>query len=663
MTRISGYSLRSLLLLAGMLVCFAAMPLPVLCADQPAWVELHSPHFTVVTDGGDKKGREVALRFEQMRAVFGGLLMRDRLTMSAPLTILAFKNDDQFYRTAPLRNGRPIAVPGFFISGDDQNFFVLNLSEDEPWRAVAHQFAHLLLNSNYPPAQGWFDEGLADYFSSIRVDNKQFEIGSDPELNSAYTENAASNQTDARNAPKSLTELLNTQTWLSIPELFATKRDTSTYQEGTHLALFYAGSWMVMHYLMHEKKLPETGQYFDLALNQHLPVEDAILKAYGVTAAQFEQAVKDYFHSFAGLSQTQNAPGSRASSTQAYGFPVPVGPDDVTITTQPLSADDARALAAEVMVRVPERREPGMKELQSLTTPPPASDSASKKWTDNEIAHRVLAWDDIQHSDFDAAAQELSTTATLNARDTWIRYYLSLLKYRLSLAHHGEIQGLANMIQDLRAVVGWYPEFAEAHNMMAMAQSEGGGATGALLTMRAAMRLSPRNEQYVYNLAQIYIAGRKFDAAKNLLDRLQASGNPQIAAAAHQRLEEMATVQKYGIGPAANAQKLAPQKSPFDVLDEEADRRARQQQATAPDTRPIQYAKGRLVSVDCSQAPVAILMVNVGGRTLRLRTADYKSLLLIGADTFSCDWSNRNVSVNYKPGGLADGDLVSVEVR
>ncbi len=48
---------------------------------------------------------------------------------------------------------------------------------------------------------------------------------------------------------------------------------------------------------------------------------------------------------------------------------------------------------------------------------------------------------------------------------------------------------------------------------------------------------------------------------------------------------------------------------------------------------------------------------------LKLRTPDYKSLLLIGADTFSCDWTNRAISVNYKPGGVADGDLMSVEVR
>jgi hypothetical protein len=48
---------------------------------------------------------------------------------------------------------------------------------------------------------------------------------------------------------------------------------------------------------------------------------------------------------------------------------------------------------------------------------------------------------------------------------------------------------------------------------------------------------------------------------------------------------------------------------------------------------------------------------------MKFRTADYKSLLVIGEDSLSCEWKNRKVAVNYKPGGAADGDLVSVEVQ
>lgn len=35
---------------------------------EQEWVEVHSPNFSVVTDAGEKKGRQVAMRFEQMRA-------------------------------------------------------------------------------------------------------------------------------------------------------------------------------------------------------------------------------------------------------------------------------------------------------------------------------------------------------------------------------------------------------------------------------------------------------------------------------------------------------------------------------------------------------------------------------------------------------------------
>src|SRR5271168_809845 len=98
-------------------------------AEQSPWLEIHSTHFTVITDAGEKKGREVALRFEQMRAFFATLLMKERLNEPLPLTILAFRNDKTYYQSAPLRQGQPIGVPGFLVPGEDQNFLVLNLSQ------------------------------------------------------------------------------------------------------------------------------------------------------------------------------------------------------------------------------------------------------------------------------------------------------------------------------------------------------------------------------------------------------------------------------------------------------------------------------------------------------------------------------------------------------
>ncbi|MGA7930568.1 MAG: hypothetical protein WCA20_31800 [Candidatus Sulfotelmatobacter sp.] len=656
-------------------------------AEPSPWREIHSTHYTVITDAGEKKGTEVALRFEQMRAVFALLLMKERLNEPVPLTIVAFKNDKNYYQSAPLRQGQPIDVSGFLLPGEDRNFIVLNLFEQESWCAVAHDFAHLLLNSNYPQVPGWFDEGLAEYFSSIRLDDKKYEIGGDPELHSVFTQDLLQNQREVLNPPKSLTELLGGQVWLALPDLLTMKHDTSTFTEGTHHTLFYAQSWMVMHYLLHEKKLPETGTYFDLVENQHVPVEEAIQKAYGVTAAQFDQAVKDYFHSLTPLFVALDASKQAVPHTdppQVYQFPEIVGPDARTITAKVLPEKDASASTAGVRIRIPDRRQAGLLELQALATAPDPTaaklDRDKEKNQDdkknallvtavgNEIAHRALAWDHLQRQEFDAAAEELADAAALNPRDMWIRYYLSVLKYRIAQSKHAQIEGLPNMMQDLRAVLEWYPEFAEAYNLLAIAHMEGGGPVAAMQAERAAMQLSPRNQQYVYNMAEIHIADKKWDAARALLERLKGSGNPLVAAAARERLGQIPNEQKYGISAAAAAadKKLAAQPSPFDVLEQDAAKRAAAQatQSTSTaDKRPAKFFQGRLVGVDCSQSPAAVLTVTSGGVVLKLRTANYNSLPLIGADSFSCDWNNRSVSVNYKPGGLSDGDLMSVEVR
>src|SRR5271166_7079026 len=98
------------------------LPASAPASEQSPWLEIRSTHFTVITDAGEKKGREVALRFEQMRAFFATLLMKERLNEALPLTVLAFKSDKTYYQSAPLRQGQPISLPGLFVPGEDQNF-------------------------------------------------------------------------------------------------------------------------------------------------------------------------------------------------------------------------------------------------------------------------------------------------------------------------------------------------------------------------------------------------------------------------------------------------------------------------------------------------------------------------------------------------------------
>ena len=60
--------------------------------------------------------------------------------------------------------------------------------------------------------------------------------------------------------------------------------------------------------------------------------------------------------------------------------------------------------------------------------------------------------------------------------------------------------------------------------------------------MRKAIELSPRDEQYQFNLVQLYLEGKKFDEAASILRVLQWSSDQQIAA---RSAEQLLRVQKY----------------------------------------------------------------------------------------------------------------------
>lgn len=637
---------------------------PAFSADEPKWVEVHSAHYYVLTDAGEKRGREIALRMEQMRAIFGQLLLRDKMKMSVPITVIALKSDKYFGLVAPTKQNM---AKGFYLPGSDRVYIVLNLFESDPWRAIAHPLAHYLMNYNYPPAQGWFDEGFAEYFGSLRLDNKGADIGGDPEMASEWYEDAFENVTRNPKTPQSLTQLVSSPVWLSIVDLFTMKHDGSGGREGTHHTLYYAQSWMVVHYLINKNKLPETGVYFDLVLNQKVPVEKAIVQAFDLTPATFEEAVKTYFQSLSSLGISMDRskqPLDQADVAQPYHLPAPIGPDEIGMTVTAMMDAEARAIIGDVMARIPERREQALQELKQLTEDP----------KDNEAAHRALAWDYIQQRKFDDAADELDRASELDPHDSWIWYYRSVLKYRRAEETHHEMQGIANMMQDLRAVIDWYPEFAEAFNMLGMARVEGGGINSALEAQRLAISLAPRNLEYQFNLGQIYVAGKKWDQARDLFTRLKAASDPRVAGAAKRQLDDLASLQKYGIRPQRAGETQRPEgaaSAPAVVSSSGNDDDDESDSGTLPkpvppkpgSTGPVQHLKGKLVASDCAKPPEAMITFLVGMKTYKMHTSDYKSMLVIGQDQFSCEWKNKIVSVNYRAVGNSGGELVSVEVQ
>lgn len=625
-----GSGVRKISLLLSAWLAFSAAAASK--SDLPKWIRVSSLHFAVLTDAEEKNGVEVALRLEQMRALCGQLLLKDKLTMPEPLDVVAFQSYGEYAQVAPAQ-GQQAAAQGFFLPGDDRNYIVLNLADEESWLAVRREFAKIYLNYNYPPTPPWFDEGFARFFSSTRVDDHFATIGGDP---------------------ASLIQVLNSQPWQPLPDLFSLKAADVKSLKGPQQAQFAAESWIVMHYLLKKEKLPETGTYFGLVENQGQAVAQAIQQAYGMSAAQLEQSIKDYFHALStSPPQPSREPKAPPLPQGAWQVPVAVGPGDVGTSWAEVRLSQAQALIAEVMARVPEHREEAIGQLNTLVDQP---------LTESFIAHRALGWAYFADGKFKDALEEFQHALDLDGADPWTHYYIARTKYEMAQRGGEMFPGLANMMQDLRIVLDWNTDFAEAYHMLAMARVQGGGINSALQAMRQAIRLNPRNESYLLDLARVYMAGKKWDDATDMLERLKNSPDQQIASIARQNLQDLPTLKKYGLMPqhatAAN-NATAPSPSATDSDDESATTHAE----PPPDRRKVQFLKGRLIAVNCSQPPVAVLTVTSASRRLKLRTDDYKSLLLIGADEFSCDWRDRTVIANYKAGGKADGDLVSLEVQ
>ena len=88
-----------------------------------------------------------------------------------------------------------------------------------------------------------------------------------------------------------------------------------------------------------------------------------------------------------------------------------------------------------------------------------------------------------------------------------MHYYSALLMRREELLPtHSD---LPEMIKHLDTAIALDPTFADPYMLLAFAQMYAGDPATGLVTMQKAASLSPRNENYQFNLAQMYLNNQK----------------------------------------------------------------------------------------------------------------------------------------------------------
>jgi tetratricopeptide (TPR) repeat protein len=248
----------------------------VSAAEAPQWRTVATPNFTVVGDAGDHALQNVAARLEQFRAVLGRVLPGVKLSTPAPTVLVVFGSKAAYESFQPRFDGKAVQAAGFFQAGPDVNYIVLTLEGGgDGLRIAFHEYSHLVLHNWMAAAPVWLDEGLAEYYSSFAIadDGKTARIGA---------------------ALPHHVQLLH-QRFLPLIDVLALDRRSPLYNEGDQRTVFYAESWVLMHYLLMETP------HGDVKINSYLaaigrgePAAQAFEQAFQMAPAVMEQRLRDY---------------------------------------------------------------------------------------------------------------------------------------------------------------------------------------------------------------------------------------------------------------------------------------------------------------------------------------------------------------------------------
>lgn len=585
---------------------------PATWAQQ--WSQVQSPHFTVYTDAGEKRGREVALRFEQIHDAFGVILQKVRVNSPVPLTIIAFRNNKELSAFAPKYRGKTVQLAGFFQQGGDRDFIMVDLSSEGGWHVVYHEYGHLLVHTNLPPVPPWFDEGFAEYFATLHVDKRDIYFGE---------------MEDFQNY------ILRSQRWMKSAYLFGIRHDSPEYNEsGDHRSVFYAESWLVVHYLMDKRKMAEASKFLDLVQNQGKPIPEAFQSAFGMSTDKFDKELDGYF---------------RGSGTMRYyRHPAPAGIAEGAYSSKPISGLDAEAELADLRFHSPEGRTAAVAEFKGILAKDP----------NNVIANRSLGYAETMSGQREEALPHIRKAVELDPKDGHSHYlYAYLLSQSEPFAVGYENSTPSDTVKTMQvqaeAAIAANPELADAYEILGRAQMMEHDNDAALASLKKAIELNPQDNAYRFNLANYLAMRRSWEAAKMVLKQVMASSDTSAAEMARMQLAEIERRQTEGPLPRMAHSGL---RAPIRAAD------AAETSAVVVNL-PVHYAKGKLLRVDCSADPAAKFVVDVAGKEWTFSAADRNHMVLLGEDKLSCDWHDRKVAINYREQGESQGEIVSLEMQ
>jgi hypothetical protein len=591
-----------------LLVCVVFSPLLAPARDKPEnWVEVRSPHFSVVSDSNEEQARRVADQFERMRSVFHTLFPKIPIDTLGSITVLAVKEKKDFRELEPaayLAKGQ-LKLGGLFLRRADKNYVLLRLNAagEHPYAVVYHEYTHLLMSrAEWIPL--WLNEGLAEFYQNTDIREKEVALG--------------------QPSPENLI-LLSQNRLLPLATLFTIDHTSPYYHEENKGSIFYAESWALTYYLELRDSREKTNQLLDYAqlLSQHVDAVTAATRAFG-DLKQLQSALEAYVRQ--GSFQYFRVPGATDVDDSAFQFHVLSNVQADAVRADFLAYNqrtaDARALLDRILQEDP----------------------------NNVLAHETMGFLEFQEHHIDEARNSYAQAVKLDSQSYLAHYYFAAISMNGPLDEAGEAQ----VEGSLRASIKLNPSFAPSYDRLAaFLAMHHRNLDEARMMALTAVELEPTNLTYRMQTANVLLQmERGKDAVTVIRNAMPLASSPQETAMAENFLrhaEEYAQAQE-------QSERFAQQLKAATPVTETDSRGAEVRGSAVHDEAlpngPHHFVTGVLKDVHCN-TPAIDLNVIAAGKTLGLHSGNY----------FKIEYSTLGVALkkNLNPCADLEGKPAKVE--
>lgn len=604
---------RTILVLVTLLflLTFGPLNIPVFAKDN--WLSLRSKNFLLICNTSEKQMRLVGTRLEQFREVFAQLFPKAVHTTLVPTTVIVFKSDDSYRPFKPNAN-----TAGYFQAGPDVNYITLTTElrgERDPFTVIFHEYTHLLINNTSPNVPLWFNEGLAEYYSTLKIGDDIKVVLGTPISNHVY--------------------LLRENKMLPLRTLFKVDEKSPYYNERDKQSVFYAESWALMHYLILGKegqRRPQMGNFLKL-MAANVPLEQAFQQAFAMSFESMEKELREYI--------------------RHDRYPVMTGQFKSKLVVEtdmqaaPISEAEAQAYLGDLLLHSNRADSEGYLQ-KSLALDP-----------NLPMANASMAMLRLREGKT-AQAQQMLERVAANSQNYLIHYYYA---YALSREGQGDSdlvygfasEAAAKMRAELKRAIELRPDFLESHSLLGFINLvTNTDIDDSIEMIKRALMTAPGKANLVFTLAQLHMRKENYKDARPLLEQLgggSEAGVRQQAKAMLERLELMEEqLARYRAASAAQGSRSSAtsptvsQGAPEVPTNVDPSYYLREALRKPGDGET--QVQGLLERIDCDAKGI-IFIVRVGGQILQLRTDSFDTLNLT---SFSADAGNEISCGPRKPG-------------